>query len=180
MLFRALALRWGHLTLGQLMKFPHSLMSDSPLLLSTIARMGELVMKHVLTHSSSQQKPQKQQKVALCYTIGCPSMSRSSVDGWPCSDPQPVHLNPSDKPDWRVSQRLPFTSLGFREISGQSLLIYVPKNFLHSYLKKLWRKKTSKASIKMHAFLKIKMTGMCMWPRPPHLLSPAFLVHFYC
>lgn len=50
------------------------------------------------------------------------------------TDPQSVNLNPSDTPGWGVSQQLHFTSLGFREIPGQSLLIYIPKNLLHSYL----------------------------------------------
>lgn len=50
-------LEWGHPAMGQLMKFPQSLMSDSPVL-TTLVRMGELVVKHLLIHRSSQQKPQ--------------------------------------------------------------------------------------------------------------------------
>lgn len=113
--------------------FPHSLAPDSSLP-STVVSMGELVMKHFLTHSSSQQKPLKQRKAVVCKAISRPSVSCCSMDGQPWSDPQSVNLNPSDTPGWRVSQQLHFTSLGFREIPGQSLLIYIPKNLLHSYL----------------------------------------------
>lgn len=91
-------LRWGHpMMLGWLMKFPQSLMSESPLLTTLVRTGDELVVKHLLIYQGSQQKPQKQRKAAVCNTIGCPSVSCSAVDG--CSDPRPVHLKPSHKPD---------------------------------------------------------------------------------
>lgn len=55
-----------------------------------------------------------------------------------------------------------------------NLLIYTPANSLYSYLRKLWEKNQTKTNHSTYfdtrfPFLKIKMTGMCMWPWLPHL-----------
>lgn len=116
------------LLLGQLMMYP-ILCYVAPV----TADRGELLTRHLLTHSSSQAESQKKQTAVVCKAINQPSVSHSSVFAY-CSDPRSEHLNTWDKFAAVFHIILPAC---LRQRSGQHLLIYVPKNFLHSYFLKL-------------------------------------------
>lgn len=107
--------------------------------------LWELVMKHLLTHSRSWQKPAKQQKAEVCNAISCPSMSHSS--GWPCSNT----ACGSSVALWQTWLKIKATAAFYisrlwRNIRS-NMLIYIPKNSLYFYLRKRWRKKPKQQTI---------------------------------